>query len=75
MPLGAMARLLLPASLRSSVRGFVGAGDLEVFMEKSRSWRQNWFELQDASGRLVYFLRSYNCLAVCLSLCLGAVFT
>lgn len=49
----AMVRLLFPLSLRSSDEGFVGAGDLEIFMEQARSWRQNWFELQDASGRLV----------------------
>jgi hypothetical protein len=48
-----MVRLLFPLSLRSSDEGFVGAGDLEIFMEQARSWRQNWFELQDASGRLV----------------------
>ena len=28
------------------------SGELEVFMEHYRSWRQNWFELQEAAGKL-----------------------
>lgn len=51
----------------------IGAGDLEVFMEKSRSWRQNWFELQKPSGRLVYLLRSFACLSICLFASLSAL--